>query len=52
MRKAVSILARGHIDIHDPREEHVRALPGVRTQCERLLNATSDALPRTEASGE
>ena len=51
-KAASSVTIGGHIDIHDPREEHVRALPGVRTQCERLLNATSDALPRTEASGE
>jgi hypothetical protein len=62
MREAVSIMARvsakcvvsrnrGHIVIHEPREKHVRALPGVRTQCDRLLNPTSDALPRTEASG-
>jgi hypothetical protein len=47
MREAVSIMARvsakcvvsrnrGHIVIHEPREKHVRALPGVRTQCDRF----------------
>ena len=43
--EAASSVTIANTSISMTRQEHVRALPGVRTQCDRLLNATSDALP-------